>query len=294
MHLFRPDRSDKSDLPTSTRSWHNITPKLFMAYPPHLGGGLPFLHTHNEIRPDDERFRSIYVFGFETWPDLYSASSTKRKLPPNYLLPQEALPHHPSLPATGSAEYYQCEAFITSSSLWGSKVSSCKHELLSFERPVQIGVTTKNPIPLSVSDIAQDNINCSSWFVSDDDDYLAILILAWAYILSARWAELMPTTCPVEYTHAFEAQCDTLNETKSGYSDSNTVYIDIDYADQDEARWWSAIFIVGPRLAGNNACSKSYLSIALVDRFSIKSPVPFIASFTTECFALQSNITNGL
>ena len=282
------------------------TSKLSLAHPSHLEG-LPSLHTHNEIRPSDERFRSIYASGFETWADLYSAASTKRKLPRNYLSPQEAFPHHPSLPTIGSVEYDKFEAFITATSLWGSGVSSCKHELPSFERPVQIGVATKSPILLSVSDIAQDNINCSLWFISDDD-YLIILILAWTYILSARWAELMRTTCSVEYTHALEAHCDTLNEPKADYNESNTVYIDIDYADPDEARWWSAILLSGQGWRATMRLAKAtFLSPWSTDfqsdlRFLLSPPSqpsvsPSNPTFLTACgyltrFCTRHNITD--
>ncbi len=37
------------------------------------------------------------------------------------------------------------------------------------------------------------------WF-RGDRNYIAVLALAWAYILSARWAEMMPGTCSLAYS----------------------------------------------------------------------------------------------
>lgn len=196
---------------------------------------LPSSHMNNEIRPSDELFRSIYESGFKTWAQLYSIASTSPKLLPNYLSPQEAFLQHPSLPATVLVEHNDYQAFFTASSLWGSEMPACNHGLPSFERLVHIGITTKTPIPLSVSDVAQDDINSSSWLYSDDN-YLLVLILAWTYILSARWAELIPTTCSVEYTPTTAAQREAVNVTKIDHQDSNTFYIDIDDADQEETR----------------------------------------------------------
>lgn len=124
-------------------------------------------------------------------------------------------------------------------------MSTCKHQDLPslFDRPVQIGVTAREPVPLSLPDVAQDDTSYSPWFVSSDN-YLSVLILAWTYILSARWAELMPTTCIIEYTHSL-AHSKNMSDTGTDYNDQNTVCIDIDYADQAEARWWSAVLSLG-------------------------------------------------
>ncbi|KAA8621483.1 hypothetical protein PtrV1_05984 [Pyrenophora tritici-repentis] len=201
-------------------------------------------HTNNQVRPSDELFHSIYEFGFNTWAQLYIAASTNPRLPLSYLSPQEAFPQHPSFPATVLVQYNEFEAFVAASSIWGLEMSACSYGLPSFERPISIGITTKTPIPLSVSDVPQDDLNYSSWFVSDDN-YLLVLILACTYILSARWAELIPTTCSVEYTTTITAHSDAVNDKRIDHEDLNTVCIDIDYADQDEVRWWSAILSPG-------------------------------------------------
>jgi hypothetical protein len=201
-------------------------------------------HTNDEIRPSDERFRYVYETGFRTWARLYSLAKNNHKLPYRYLSPQEAVPQHPSFPSPALVECDGCQAFITASFLWGSKAPTCNHELPPFERLVQIGVTAKDPIQLTFSDVAQDNPSYGSWLVSGDN-YLPVLVLAWTYILSARWAELMSSTCSIKYTQAPTPYKDGANETRISCKDQDTVYIDIDYADQKEARWWSAILSPG-------------------------------------------------
>jgi hypothetical protein len=89
--------------------------------------------------------------------------------------------------------------------------------------------------------MTQGNSSYCSWF-ANDDNYLAVLILAWSYILSARWTELMPEICSLEYTQAFTPHSKAMNNTEQA---QDAVHIDIDYADEQEARWWSAILSPG-------------------------------------------------
>jgi hypothetical protein len=253
-NILSPDLHCHTANKTYTRSTHlafgsqfsrqpfGCTSKLSMAHFPDPPSSV-CSHMDNEVRPSDEHFRYIYEKGFKTWVHFYSLASTNRKLPPEYLSVQEAFPQYPSFPATALVECDEYEAYTTVSSLWGSssKATTCDHALLPFKRTVQIGLTAKDPILLTMSDNTQEVPGYGSWFVSGEN-YLPVLILAWSYILSARWVELMPTICSLEYTQAFAPHSKPAHSTDQ---DQNTVHIDIDYADEMEARWWSAVLSPG-------------------------------------------------
>jgi hypothetical protein len=77
------------------------------------------------------------------------------------------------------------------------------------------------------------------WF-NEDDNRITVLVLAWAYILSARWAEVIPGASGPEYSDR-QAEWDNSSiPSKTGPSDSNTVVISIGGINDDAARWWAA------------------------------------------------------
>ncbi|KAF9690458.1 hypothetical protein EKO04_011584 [Ascochyta lentis] len=55
----------------------------------------------------------------------------------------------------------------------------------------------------------------------------------------------MPTTCSLKYEQAHTADYNTANGMRSLLEDQETVYVDIEYAEQDEARWWAAVLSSG-------------------------------------------------
>ncbi|PYI33224.1 hypothetical protein BP00DRAFT_485453 [Aspergillus indologenus CBS 114.80] len=69
-------------------------------------------------------------------------------------------------------------------------------------------------------------------------NYTAVVFLAWAYILSARWAEIMErvTGCTVQFSTSDENQSDMQP------NDQYAAAIELGYdAHPDEARWWRSI-----------------------------------------------------
>jgi hypothetical protein len=244
-------------------------------------------HMDNEVRPSNKKFRSVYESGFRTWAHLHSLARNNLKLPTSYLSVQEAFPQHPSFPATALVECNKWEAFVTASSIWGSssKVPACNHDLPQFKRPVEIGLTVKDPIPLMLSEMTRENSSYGSWF-ANDDNYLAVLILAWSYILSARWTELMPEICSLEYTQAFTPYSKAMNNTEQA---QNTVHIDIDYTDEQEARWWSAILSPGQGWRATMRLEhKTFLAPWSLD---LQPNIQFVISVPTQQTAALKNPT---
>lgn len=77
--------------------------------------------------------------------------------------------------------------------------------------------------------------------MSGDDNHMTLLILAWTYILSARWAEIIPGASGPEYS-GYEAGWDENEIPMEGASTSSpTAVIDLGDIDDDAARWWAAL-----------------------------------------------------
>jgi hypothetical protein len=73
-----------------------------------------------------------------------------------------------------------------------------------------------------------------------DSDHIALLVLAWNYILLARWAEIIPGASDPKYTK-FKAQWDDRNIISENNSATPTT-INIELGDISEAaRWWAAV-----------------------------------------------------
>lgn len=93
----------------------------------------------------------------------------------------------------------------------------------------------------------------------DEGNYIAVLFLAWAYILSARWAEIMERVpgCTVPFSPSDEHPSD------GQPNDHYTAAIELGYdTDADETNWWRSILSgtsgTSPRTAEYN--HRPYLS----------------------------------
>jgi len=193
------------------------------------------------IRISEDRFRDTYATGFETWAQLYTAAKKTRRLPASCFFTQCTFPLHPTFPRNPSLTDCSGQFIATGYSDWNSSPAQCAHDIHSFRRLAQLNVTSKDPVSVSISKSAQDSCYSSSWFDSSSD-YLAILMLAWTYILSARWTELMPAPCSLFYTDSMAKHHGEM--TTHGVS-QHPLFVDIGPAAPAEVRWWAAILAQG-------------------------------------------------
>ncbi|KAK4149748.1 hypothetical protein C8A00DRAFT_46692 [Chaetomidium leptoderma] len=197
------------------------------------------------VRLSAEDFRGVYEQSFRAWSAFYHGAIEQRGLPLPYLDIQGAFRQHPSFPRDLRLEHVKypkhSQVYATGRSTWGSTQPDCEcdYGLPPFHQQVQIGVVLRNPIPLSIA-ATEHEIRWASWFARGDQNYLTVLILAWSYILSARWAEIMPKGTSFVYTssvadnHSPDAQT-TLPP------DHISLEVDVRDAGPDEARWWAAV-----------------------------------------------------
>ncbi|KAF2758958.1 hypothetical protein EJ05DRAFT_475201 [Pseudovirgaria hyperparasitica] len=189
----------------------------------------------DDVRISDERFKSLYETSFRSWASLYSRAKENLHLPTN-LFNEHTFSQHPYFPENLRLKHEGSEVLVSGHSVWSSTAVACENPTGPFQQLLQFVVTSNDPILLSIVDSTQGNSNYAQYF-DNEGDFLAVLVLAWAYILSARWAEMMPESCSIRYTECRAIMCDT---SEPGI-DPNTISVDIGPASSEERRWWTAV-----------------------------------------------------
>ncbi|KAG5798302.1 hypothetical protein H9Q69_002699 [Fusarium xylarioides] len=201
------------------------------------------------VRISAERFRSIYDRGFKTWVQLYADIEEKSGLPALSVAIQDICQQHPVLSRNIRLKNDQTGVFATGESIWSSHGTKCAYLIPPFQQSVRIKVAVKKPISLSISQSTEGQNTELSCFLRNQN-YLTVLILAWAYILSARWTEIMPGTCSLTYT---ECQATTHQDTTQYQDEGNLVSVQLGDVSPQEARWWAAILAPGQGWQANVA-----------------------------------------
>ncbi|KAE8395986.1 hypothetical protein BDV23DRAFT_65603 [Aspergillus alliaceus] len=126
-------------------------------------------------------------------------------------------------------------------SIWRTSCSKCPLEPKAIPAHLILGV--QNPLTVQISDSAP----LTEWpgikgiSGHDEGNYLAVLFLAWAYIFSARWAELLKSVsgCNIKFT---------AENNPFSIIPGNECAAEIDFGyhiEKDEAGWWAAILSSG-------------------------------------------------
>lgn len=193
------------------------------------------------VRLSDEQFASTYQQAFTYWTGLHRRATGQPVIPSYALSCTDAVEGHPSLPRNLDLEHDTDGVYATGSSICASTHADCPSEMPSFSQPLSIKVAVRQPTTLHVSQGDGDNRFGTSLF-QQSDNYLSILILAWSYILSARWAETMPGHCTIAYTVAKCAESPSENVPTADQVAFDPVLQD---ASAEEIRCWTAVLAPG-------------------------------------------------
>lgn len=188
------------------------------------------------LRPTDDTFKAFYKRGYRTWYKLWPGAAGNGALPPTYLEWERLFPHHPALPVGLELDD---SGLVTAKSTWTSSDADCDAPL--FELTFRMVATIGQPTSIVIA--YNSDLSFSEWF-GRDDGHLVVLILAWSYALSVRWAEIIPQASPLEYT--------TSQAPWIGYPVSNEVIeggqhmvVDLGNITSEAARWWAAVLAPG-------------------------------------------------
>ncbi|KPM44959.1 hypothetical protein AK830_g1622 [Neonectria ditissima] len=198
------------------------------------------------IQPSPDEYHAAYAASFKLWSELRRQAQANPSFPAHALELSDAFPQHPRFLSdlvVKHAKYPKHSwASVSGFSEWGSPCVDCQHGMPSFQQLVEITVSTKNPISVCIDQTSKNNGYFENWFPLQDQNYIPILILGWAYVLSARWTELMPGQCSIAYT---DAQAPGHNSIEAESSQHTVFEVFVGSCSPEEARWWAAVLAPG-------------------------------------------------
>jgi hypothetical protein len=208
-------------------------------------------------RPSDDQFSQALQDSFKTWSSYLDASEDN-------LLPRHAIELRPlvnqtppflgGLASLNKTTSFACEEkqsphskgslLVNGRSTWRTSEGNCDSEPKVMSKQLllagdsRLNVSLSDDTPFSVWPGVQ---GLSSY---DKGNYLSVLYFAWAYILSARWVELLSRSADHECHMAYTTQ---EVEYPLPQSDKQSV-VEIDIGDdacEEEVFWWRAILFSG-------------------------------------------------
>ncbi|RSL69548.1 hypothetical protein CEP53_002174 [Fusarium sp. AF-6] len=185
------------------------------------------------LQPDNETYRSVYEKGYKTWWALWKQASADPGLPSACLKLDNIFPGHPYFPVgldLGST------GLLTATSTWITTSGCC--DLPAFDQRFQLTPSIGKPTAILVT--ADANIPFQNCF-GKEDNHFTVLVLAWAYALSARWTSIISGAAPLEYT-ASQAKWEG---TRHLPKDEAPVIIQLGSINHEAARWWAAVLAPG-------------------------------------------------
>ncbi|KAJ3565865.1 hypothetical protein NPX13_g7341 [Xylaria arbuscula] len=186
------------------------------------------------VRPNDEAFKAYYEKGYATWFRLWEKANRDYNIPEACLQFDNIYPQHPFF-TTGLQ--VDDSGSVFAKTCWVPAEECC--DLTSFEQQFQLHTTLSRPVTIS---LREDSWPFPKWL--QEDSHLTVLVLAWAYVLSARWAEIIPRASAIEYLESMAPwNFKPTGEQKEG--NLPTVVLDVGDVNDKAARWWSAILAPG-------------------------------------------------
>lgn len=196
------------------------------------------------VRPSRGAFRDVYARGYRTWAALWQAAIDDGQSPLPETSLYSAFPNHPHFPEQPLVDRaFSNVATVSGQTTWFTTSATDRCDLPPFHEEVvmQVAWNQSTEIVFRQDDSFEKRFQA---FAPGFSDHFPILFLAWAYILSARWAELIPEAQAPTYDKTeLSTAADGL--TESSGSRAHSVVVDVGDVDQDAARWWAAILSSG-------------------------------------------------
>ncbi|KAL5362703.1 hypothetical protein BJX96DRAFT_166867 [Aspergillus floccosus] len=189
------------------------------------------------VSPTTERCYATFEQGYRSWYSLLLRAQEESRLPQNCFRVGRAFQQQPTFPRDLRLKQVQNTLCATGISNWeaGNSKGACK--IPGFKQYLDIPVSVKKPTHLTLSPCPDSTASYANWF-DNRNDHLFILILAWAYVLSARWAEVMPKAT-FQYSGTYATWT-------NGESVVESVDVDVGDVQNDAARWWAAVLAPTP------------------------------------------------
>ena len=151
------------------------------------------------VRPNEEAFEVLYERGCRTWAALWETAVSDTTLPPDELarLYSVLLNHRYFTGNLIDDNSISNTVTVSGKTTWTTTRGLC--DLSSFQEEVVILVASS--CPTTVIFVCEPPppmtlLNC----FNQHSNHIPVLMLAWKYILSTRWAELIPGASAPDYT----------------------------------------------------------------------------------------------
>ncbi|KAG6302930.1 hypothetical protein E4U45_002514 [Claviceps purpurea] len=185
----------------------------------------------DSLEPEREILELYYERGYRLWHGLYLAA-VAAPLDVSALDFQNAFPRHPFfVPELHLGTHCNGALYAKGTSTWQTSTGGCS--LPSFKKRYSFKVTAEDSIIVSLQ------LNHDSF--RQEGGHISILMLAWAYVLSQRWSELIPGAKAIEYTNSSAALPN--GEGSSEVADGPVV--DLGVVTDEALRWWAAVLAPG-------------------------------------------------
>jgi len=120
-------------------------------------------------------------------------------------------------------------------SSWVAAVGGC--DLPAFEQRFHISAVVGGPTTVHLE---EDTTSDMSEWLGDCGNHVAVLSLAWAYVLSARWSNLVDRATPMAYTDVRAVW-----EAAGTGGDAQSLIVGLGVVTAEAARWWTAVLAPG-------------------------------------------------
>lgn len=217
------------------------------------------------IRPSVETFKAMYDRGYQTWAALWQIAAAHNRQ--QYQLSNlcSVFPNHPYFPEGLKVDtHFSNTATVRGRTTWKTSRGPC--DLSSFQEEVVLQVASNCPTTIIFSSGPHYTTSFLS-YVARESPHIPILVLAWAYILSARWAELIPGAHTSYHNSSQQTQLTSGNGPHGLQDDENDVTIDI--GDVDDAAARSCIAVLAAD-GGWDASIRSDTGVPLCSPWSIR------------------------
>ncbi|CEI68291.1 hypothetical protein FVEN_g5539 [Fusarium venenatum] len=188
------------------------------------------------VRPSEQGARSMYAQGYETWFTIFESASRETSLPRETLQRLgTAFPNQPCFPNNVAVDSIFDNAALVKGIISWHPTSDSGH-LPPFKEESIFKIAWNKPTRVVLtSDIRQAKATLPDIF-GEGSRHIPVLLQAWAYILSARWAELIPSA-RVRFSGEIDGSPPKVNKEAAAT-------INIGAVSGDAARWWNAILSV--------------------------------------------------
>ena len=177
------------------------------------------------VRPSDEAFESTFAHGYRTWSHLQHLAREKghsQVILSGLRTVDHAFPHYPGMPSDLVLTYpVQGYAWAKATLLWDMIQSD--RETRPWREDMRFQLAFPSPVVVEHS---------SSYDESWETKQLVMLFSAWAYVLAARWAELLPGMAHLRYADAEGSETSPREAPNPRHASEMTG------VDKDGRDWW--------------------------------------------------------